>query len=119
MRRAKWLALRSQVCQFVEVVQHEVTCRLPKRRDAFDIPHFDNSVLCSEHSPRTVRVGMAAQVIGAFANVRFDEQLHPKMFNALRIHSSKCGVSGLRLVRMTAPKSDNESVLRGVLTLSA
>ena len=37
MRRARWLALRQQVCQAVEAVQHEVTCRFPKSRDASGI----------------------------------------------------------------------------------
>ena len=48
MRRAKWLALRQQVCQAVEALQHEVTCRLPKSRDASGI----SPAVRSEQSPR-------------------------------------------------------------------
>ena len=50
---AQWLALRQQVCQAVGALQHEVTCRRPKSRDASGISPCDGSVLyAASNSPR-------------------------------------------------------------------
>ena len=76
MRRAKWLALRQQVCQAVEALQHEVTCR---RSAMVLVSHPVTAVSCAQgaFSAETVRVRKAAQAIGAAVDVQFDGQLHP------------------------------------------
>ena len=70
MRCGHWLALRQQVCQAVEALQHEATCRLPKSRDASGISPCNGS--CAQP-----RVGKAAQASGAAVDVQFDGLLHP------------------------------------------
>ena len=105
MRCAECFALRSSVCQAVEAMQHEVTCRLPKSHDASSISPCDGSVMCAASILRGDSVGMAAHVIGAVVNVQLRWTVVSQNLNALRAQGSRCGVRDLSLVRMTAPKS--------------
>ena len=91
MRRAQWLALRSQVCQAVEAMQHDVTCRLPKSRDA--------SAISPSGAVRSKRPLQSwTQVVG-------DSYKDLTMFR-------QRFVSDLCLVQMIAPKVERQSVLR-------
>ena len=76
MRRAKELVLRQQVRQAVDALQHEVTCRLPKSRDASGISPSDGSVLCAANTRDCA--SRKGQAIGAAVDVQFDGQLHPQ-----------------------------------------
>ena len=71
-RRAKWLALRSQVCQAAEAIQHKVA--VVSRRVALLLSsHLVCAVPCVQRafSAGIAHVRRVAQVIGAVVNVQF------------------------------------------------
>ena len=76
------------------------------------VSHHMTAVSCAQRafSAGTLRVGKAAQAIGAAVHVQFDGQLHP---NFEGIESTGVALwSDLSPVRMTAPKVEQESVPR-------
>ena len=106
--------LRSQMCQAVETMQHEVTCRLPKSRSASVISPCDGSVLCAASILRGGLCELERRlrpVVPLWTCSSMDKCI--SMLRALRAQVKKCGANDLSPVPVAAPKVEHESVLRG------